>query len=71
MIERKIADWYDMNADDVNDIIDNVLWKIKDRTSYPRSVNWDYSLNEECFRDDMIEFLYSKCVRTHTINTVK
>jgi len=71
MKEREISIWYEMNEDEVNEIIDNLLWKLKDRTSYPRSINWDYSLNEECFRDDMIEFLYSKCVKTHTINTVK
>ena len=60
-----------VREDDVEVIIDNVLIKIKERTSYPRGISWDYSLDEECFKEDMKEYIYSKCVRTDTIITVK
>ena len=50
--------WYNNNKQIIDDIINIIIRKLNQHTSFPRGIPYDYSFDFENLKMDLIEYLY-------------
>ena len=50
--------WYGNNRTNVDSLINVVIDRLKEHTSFPIEIPYDYSFDWECLRRDLIRYLY-------------